>query len=287
MLANPLLVAIVAIVAVVALIILNWDKLKPYFEALLSVIKEYFNTAWNAIKAVAGVVAGVFMSVWGPVKSFFSDLWDMVKKGAQIAFGLTGVGMIITVGKLVVQNWRGVFDFFKSIWKNISFDVYNLVGGAFARLSSIGVSIKNVWAQVAGFFGIVFRDIGNAAVLVGNKILNVFKAIPDFIARMFAGIANNSIVKTGLNILAKVTGHADGGLVNKQQPYIVGERGPELFVPQGAGKIIPNYQMNGLNTQSSATPSYNITINNPIAEPGSLSLPRAIRRSQYLRGANQ
>ena len=27
------------------------------------------------------------------------------------------------------------------------------------------------------------------------------------------------------------------------QPYLVGERGPELFVPKGNGTIIPNHQM--------------------------------------------
>ena len=27
------------------------------------------------------------------------------------------------------------------------------------------------------------------------------------------------------------------------QPYLVGERGPELFVPKGNGTIVPNHQM--------------------------------------------
>jgi lambda family phage tail tape measure protein len=36
---------------------------------------------------------------------------------------------------------------------------------------------------------------------------------------------------------------AEGGPVKGNQPYIVGEKGPELFVPPGAGKIIPNNQM--------------------------------------------
>ena len=35
-------------------------------------------------------------------------------------------------------------------------------------------------------------------------------------------------------------GRADGGPVTKGSPYIVGERGPELFVPKKSGRIIPN-----------------------------------------------
>jgi len=36
---------------------------------------------------------------------------------------------------------------------------------------------------------------------------------------------------------------ADGGYVNSNTPYMVGERGPEMFIPQGSGTIIPNNRM--------------------------------------------
>jgi hypothetical protein len=36
---------------------------------------------------------------------------------------------------------------------------------------------------------------------------------------------------------------ADGGNVNSSSPYIVGERGPELFVPGASGTIIPNHAL--------------------------------------------
>ena len=36
---------------------------------------------------------------------------------------------------------------------------------------------------------------------------------------------------------------ANGGPVQGNSPYIVGERGPELFVPQNAGRIMPNHAL--------------------------------------------
>jgi hypothetical protein len=36
---------------------------------------------------------------------------------------------------------------------------------------------------------------------------------------------------------------ADGGNVNNNSPYIVGEAGPELFVPGASGTIIPNHAL--------------------------------------------
>ena len=36
---------------------------------------------------------------------------------------------------------------------------------------------------------------------------------------------------------------AVGGYVSYSQPYIVGEKGPELFVPQSSGSIVSNDKM--------------------------------------------
>ena len=38
---------------------------------------------------------------------------------------------------------------------------------------------------------------------------------------------------------------ANGGQVQGNTPYLIGERGPEMFVPQNAGKIIPNHALGG------------------------------------------
>ena len=38
---------------------------------------------------------------------------------------------------------------------------------------------------------------------------------------------------------------ADGGRPPVGRPSIVGERGPELFVPRSSGTIIPNHQLGG------------------------------------------
>lgn len=45
----------------------------------------------------------------------------------------------------------------------------------------------------------------------------------------------------GLNI----PGRAAGGPVSARSPYVVGERGAELFVPQTSGRIVPNSEMMG------------------------------------------
>ena len=57
-----------------------------------------------------------------------------------------------------------------------------------------------------------------------------------------------------------IPGLASGGPAEEGKPYIVGEKGPELFVPGSTGRIVPNDQLK--NTQVSAdTGSQNVVIN--------------------------
>jgi lambda family phage tail tape measure protein len=60
---------------------------------------------------------------------------------------------------------------------------------------------------------------------------------------------------------------AEGGPVKGNQPYIVGEKGPELFVPPGAGKIIPNNQMSskGVGSGAISAPVTNTYITNNVS----------------------
>jgi hypothetical protein len=49
---------------------------------------------------------------------------------------------------------------------------------------------------------------------------------------------------------------AEGGYVSSNTPYIVGEKGPELFVPNNSGTIVPNNELG-----AGSTYNYSFTIN--------------------------
>ena len=69
-----------------------------------------------------------------------------------------------------------------------------------------------------------------------------FKDLAQSIIADLARIAaKRAIVAIGTSLF----GFANGGPVMAGTPIVVGERGPEVFIPQGAGKIIANNQMGG------------------------------------------
>jgi phage-related minor tail protein len=58
-----------------------------------------------------------------------------------------------------------------------------------------------------------------------------------------------------------MAGRASGGPVSAGTPYVVGEQGPELFVPTANGSIVPNGQMGNRIGTSSVASTVNINVN--------------------------
>jgi lambda family phage tail tape measure protein len=63
--------------------------------------------------------------------------------------------------------------------------------------------------------------------------------------KMLAGLFGGGAGGGFLGGIGKIFGFANGGMPPVGQASIVGERGPELFVPQSAGRIIPNHALGG------------------------------------------
>lgn len=121
-------------------------------------------------------------------------------------------------------------------------------------------------------FGEVFDDLGglesafdsatsNMAGMVGSKIGNAFSqmfggaqtalgsfagAFMSTLSSMAMQVASAGILNTifpGLGMMGGFAFKAAGGPVSGGRPYIVGERGPELFVPNRSGEIVSNAKM--------------------------------------------
>jgi len=84
-------------------------------------------------------------------------------------------------------------------------------------------------------------------------------------------------------------GHAVGGDAQPGQPMIVGEQGPELFIPQGAGSILPNYAVSNMQSaQNQSGPISHTVINNNISALDSKSVAQMFveNRKQLLGSVN-
>ena len=98
------------------------------------------------------------------------------------------------------------------------------------------------------------------AILSGQKLQEVIKAIGRDLLRMVFQQSITQPLAAGISGAFQNMFRANGGPVSSGSPYIVGERGPELFVPRASGSIVSNSNMNqgGSSVGSSINVNYNI-----------------------------
>jgi len=92
---------------------------------------------------------------------------------------------------------------------------------------------------------------------IRESLMNVFTAGTKALAQggVFGPILATGVIATGLAMVSKIRGFEKGGRPPVGQPAIIGEAGPELFIPQQAGTIIPNDKLGNM-----ASTNVNITI---------------------------
>jgi len=109
---------------------------------------------------------------------------------------------------------------------------------------NLQTTLKNIAVQI-------LKDFSEMLLQMMTKWL-IFKAVTGFAG----GAASESPAVAGA--ITGISGaRASGGPVAERKPYLVGERGPEIFIPSMTGKIIPNSQI-----KQPGFGAPNVTVNN-------------------------
>lgn len=201
------------------------QALEPAFQAIADVLQPVIATvtAWIqnnpelargiilATLAVAGLVAvvGTLGILLPAIIGFFSILAGPV----GIIIAIVGV-LIFTINNLI-----GIFDILwnhgDEVWEGLKV-IFN---------DAIQWIIDHTLKPLMEWI---------------DKVKDALSAVASAVSKVVSGAGG--VIKSAVS---KITGKADGGPVTGGTPYIVGERGPELFVPGANGSIVPNHGLGG------------------------------------------
>lgn len=155
--------------------------------------------------------------------------------------------------------------------EQVAINVSQGIGDAIANALTSGIQgLIDGSAKVKDVFANMLKSVGQILASEGAKMIATYIAIG--IAKAFAGLSGgtkfgemgNFETGTGLTGFASqpstavfnpssLFGRANGGPVNAGRPYMVGERGPELFIPGSNGGIMRNEDMRSLMGRSPAS----------------------------------
>lgn len=218
--------------------------------------KQFLNGLADIIEGFADLIdtlqniINIFVSAMNVVEQFtkltqtakvnFSAFREQIQSGADTVRRLADeIGNYNTVGIEngdVVENQTTIFDRLR-----IAMDQLGNTGDDIQKMFNTGVkkafdgTTDALTDMIMGTKSAAdaFRDM--ASSIVRDLIrMAIQKQITE---PLFQGISSFMTPSVGARAM--------GGPVSRNKPYVVGERGPELFVPQGSGSVVPNSEMSG------------------------------------------
>jgi len=166
------------------------------------------------------------------LKKNFELQEEEFKKAQELAKGLTDI----------------VRDGFVDGIKAATDETRSLSDALASMLDRLADKFLNLAANLA-FYGNPQGDLKQGAGLVGSLLGSVGSIFNPFSSLMAPGgryegqSVTSFVSQGGPPPLPPLPGKARGGAVGAGRPYLVGERGPELFVPGAQGNIVPNNAM--------------------------------------------
>lgn len=257
-----LVIAVIAgLVYGVTQLVKHWDVVQEKIYSVWGAVQGFLLGVWQNIKDTSA-------SVWNGIVEYFTGIWDTLKAiftvsvnflvglvvtafemlGIDIVGVMTSIGESIQFGLELVQTiwttiWGVIFDYFTTqfeMWKKMIEFVAPYVSAVWTKAKEI---ISNVWSSIwESLTSLTNQGIDKLkapieAVIqwLQEKIASIKRSlasIGESVGGFLGGVVQKGAAITGLR--------ASGGPVSAGGSYIVGEQGPELFVPRGSGSIVPN-----------------------------------------------
>jgi hypothetical protein len=201
-----------------------------------------------------------------PVLATFAG-WAAEMDPKLLALIATTGGVIFVVGKLggAITGVTQLLSIFAA---------HPVMVGALAVVAGLAIIIDN-WDKVSAAIQGAIDKVNEFFQTISKPIQGPIKGIANFFGISLGpdpARARSNLTPEASRLAAQYrAGRASGGPVGAGMPYLVGERGPELFVPAMSGAIVANGAGMG-------APVY-ITVN-PAPGMNEVELARAVAREQ-------
>ncbi len=199
------------------------------FEKAWIFVKEAVNQSTQSIIEIGKITGRIVGKIVRAVFQGLQKIIDFVKENPVLKFLLGQIEKIMPKVEIEVEG-----DDIKDLKKDID--------DATTSTAKLSDAFKKVGDKIATGVSDALTD----AVLQTKSLADSARSLLQGIARDLVRLGINTLLKsTGFGLFENLTGFANGGSPPVNRPSIVGEKGPELFVPSRAGTIIPNNQLGG------------------------------------------
>lgn len=206
-----------------------WKEEKVSWDAEWEKTDVDMKAKWSSLLAwlsTRGATEGVLSKWWKGEKVGWDVEWAKTEVDVKAKWGALwkAVTNIAATEVLAIQSlWKATTDYIKDVLKAFG---DGIKGDWDSFWSGLVSTITNTWNEIS-------RIVTNAVDGVKREIEKLIRMVlPDWLLRLL-----------NMNGGVKFAPKAMGGYVESGSPYLVGERGAELFVPSRGGTIVPHNEL--------------------------------------------
>ena len=179
--------------------------------------------------------------------------------------------MAIAVSWSAKQLWWSITQTAANYAMLLGIGAFTIIGIAIAKLVDDSGALQGAWMYLTEpggglyrlmeafkIFGLILQSTWDLIKYITGGISNMVNLVTGFasalgkitgISKLLGGIGAMNQTSSMMGVPAMATGGyiqpmASGGSASGGNPYLVGERGPELFRPNGGGQVLNNTATN-------------------------------------------
>ena len=203
-----------------------WKEEKVSWDAEWAKTDVDMKAKWSSLLAWFSTRGATLEKWWKEEKVSWDAEWAKTEVDVKAKWGALwkAVTNIAATEVLAIQSlWKATTDYIKDVLKAFGDGIKGDWDSFWSGLLS---TITNTWNEIS-------RIVTNAVDGVKREIEKLIRMVlPDWLLRLL-----------NMNGGVKFAPKAMGGYVESGSPYLVGERGAELFVPSRGGTIVPHNEL--------------------------------------------
>ena len=247
---------------------MQFDVLQRDSQAVLSVFEQMSPAIRKIYEGLSDVQKMEFVKEFLSLQSSIKDVTDQMEEMGFSAEQISAAvkNMTRDFGVLTSDNtWGGIKKGLRDYTEEVKYAAknwYEFTGAALHNIEDGFAGLFDNVAHGAANLGDIWDNLIDSMISDWSRLMS--KMVMDAAISGFGGVISSmfpSSVGYGTTWNGGQTAgyKAAGGPVSAGRPYIVGEKGKELFVPGQSGQIIPN--------SSLTAPEVNVVVNNHSGQP--------------------
>lgn len=206
----------------------------PYILQAVEGIIQFFR---GLIEFFTGVFTGDWALAWEGIKQTVKGAYDFISN------------MVMAIEKAIDGFVKGVINIFMALYNALIGHsiIPDLVNGIIEWFIKLVTQTYNIITSLPRFVIDAFNTAKNSAIDIAREMYDGVKVWFEKVIGFFRDIINWASQAIGKANEAASAGFKAGkrqfgGPVSAFSPVMVGEAGPEMFIPQTAGRVVPAHE---------------------------------------------